>query len=664
VTSTWIFDNDGGLTLPGSIYKDGPLYLNSSGTQNSASVVNDGPYGRVFLRTFIDSTQNSWYFNGNGTTQFPDDTILSPYNRSLNISTMNRWNICKLLTGGSGYGNGGSSSVVSGGSGTGMVVGYGYGLSGQVTNVGVTNPGTGYQNGDVLTMDAGDGTATFEITEYNENPSADSTSIWEFSTDGNLTLPGNTFAINYANGTQVQLGGGSSYGDSNVITLLSDLNGNSISNVGSISFSNGITIQNNEITANTDNRLYLNGFNNPEGDGNDIRIYAGDAGSTTGDSYVGGDIRLYAGSGTNGVTGGDIRLRTYDSNDNSHTWYFEPEGTLDIPDQYAPINRSYNGLVFNYGQATISFVLEASGNFSNVTCPNGGGGYSASSGQIIMPGNQLLGGTSPENDITWAYYCAANDGVITSFNYSSGTPPTYRNAIQSGLDIGISANNNNWVFDATGELTLPTGGHLGATKGGTMLDAGAGYNLSLTALYSSGNYAACVNPNSDGNINLNIWGDGTGLTGSWIFDNTGNLHMPAMANTQQRISGTTTTILSNPAPAQNDYLNPTANVVVWTADSDQVIGAKMILRAQFVDAQGIIGGYRNMEMMDIMIAKNYPDGTPVYNVSNRIKTSDDYSNLNIFVELNGSNCIQVLSNSPDGTGNGISYTYSLTAFNN
>ena len=36
----------------------------------------------------------------------------------------------------------------------------------------------------------------------------DGSAEWTFDTDGNLTLPGNTFAVNYANGTQVSLGGG------------------------------------------------------------------------------------------------------------------------------------------------------------------------------------------------------------------------------------------------------------------------------------------------------------------------------------------------------------------------------------------------------------------------------------------------------------------------
>jgi hypothetical protein len=86
-------------------------------------------------------------------------------------------------------------------------------------------------------------------------------------------------------------------------------------------------------------------------------------------------------------------------------------------------DQVYTSLLFNYGEATISFTLKANGTFENVTCPYGAGGYAASSGQIIMPGNQLIGGTTPANDIVWNYVCAANDGVITSFTYSSGTPP-------------------------------------------------------------------------------------------------------------------------------------------------------------------------------------------------------------------------------------------------
>jgi hypothetical protein len=58
---------------------------------------------------------------------------------------------------------------------------------------------------------------------------------WTFDDTGNLTLPGNTFAVNYANGTPVDISGGSStYGDSNVATLLSSFGSNTISTTGNV----------------------------------------------------------------------------------------------------------------------------------------------------------------------------------------------------------------------------------------------------------------------------------------------------------------------------------------------------------------------------------------------------------------------------------------------
>jgi hypothetical protein len=73
-----------------------------------------------------------------------------------------------------------------------MVVGYGYGLSGQIVSVSVTTAGTGYLEGEVLTMSAGDGTATFVITKYNSNANPNTNSApsdWIFGTTNNLTLP-------------------------------------------------------------------------------------------------------------------------------------------------------------------------------------------------------------------------------------------------------------------------------------------------------------------------------------------------------------------------------------------------------------------------------------------------------------------------------------------
>jgi hypothetical protein len=61
-------------------------------------------------------------------------------------------------------------------------------------------------------------------------------SEWTFSSDGNLTLPGNTFAVKYANGTTVSLGG--SYGDADVATFLAAFGSNTISTTGNITAGN------------------------------------------------------------------------------------------------------------------------------------------------------------------------------------------------------------------------------------------------------------------------------------------------------------------------------------------------------------------------------------------------------------------------------------------
>jgi hypothetical protein len=61
---------------------------------------------------------------------------------------------------------------------------------------------------------------------------------WSFDNTGNLTLPANTFAVNYANGTAVTLGGAGNYSDSNVVTLLASFGSNTISTTGNVNTGN------------------------------------------------------------------------------------------------------------------------------------------------------------------------------------------------------------------------------------------------------------------------------------------------------------------------------------------------------------------------------------------------------------------------------------------
>jgi hypothetical protein len=59
---------------------------------------------------------------------------------------------------------------------------------------------------------------------------------WSFDNTGNLVLSGNTFAVNYANGTAVSLGG--NYGNANVATFLAAYGSNTISTSGNITAGN------------------------------------------------------------------------------------------------------------------------------------------------------------------------------------------------------------------------------------------------------------------------------------------------------------------------------------------------------------------------------------------------------------------------------------------
>jgi len=75
------------------------------------------------------------------------------------------------------------------------------------------------------------------LTNGNSNVTVNSNSnLWTFDSTGNLTLPANAFAINYANGTRVSLGG--SYGNSNVATFLASYGSNTISTTGNVSVGN------------------------------------------------------------------------------------------------------------------------------------------------------------------------------------------------------------------------------------------------------------------------------------------------------------------------------------------------------------------------------------------------------------------------------------------
>ena len=134
--------------------------------------------------------------------------------------------------------------------------------------------------------------------------------------------------------------------------------------------------------------------------------------------------------------------------------------------------------------------------------------------------------------------------------------------------------------------------------------------------------------------------------------------MPAQNNAQQVIRGTTQTIIGDPYPAGS--IGSTANVTVWTADSDIVSAAEMTLRVVYFDTG--LSQWNNTEIINLMMAKTYPAGEPVLTITNRIKTNPAYTNTAVDVVLTGGNVLQVISSAPDGVGNNVYWTYKVSSF--
>lgn len=187
-----------------------------------------------------------------------------------------------------GYGGNGNGGYVT------IQGGYGTGNGGDVGIYGgVSGQGVAYY-GNVL-IDSGSAT-------------------WTFDNTGNLTLPTNSFNVNYANGTQVSLGGGGG-------------------NTGNVTFNDQVVQGTGD--ENGGGGLYLAPGTNSTGNLQYLRVRGGDYPThihlDTGnnnyfDQYFGADFR-YVKLEANG----NILINADDDNGKSATWTFDYNGNLTAP---------------------------------------------------------------------------------------------------------------------------------------------------------------------------------------------------------------------------------------------------------------------------------------------------------------------------------------------
>jgi hypothetical protein len=286
---------------------------------------------------------------------------------------------------------------------------------------------------------------------------------WVFDNAGNLTLPGNTFAVNYANGTQVNIGGGSA-------------------NTGNVTFTGNVisTSGTNNLLINLDGQDFIANTSN----GGAIGLYSGNSqidinNDTPGIEITSLNVNLVA------LAEGDIYLDATAANGavdinsdgnttitaNGNVWTFDSGGSLTLPSSTGPSS------IAGHIQTANSYpTLLAYGS-------NGHGG----------PELDWLDSDDPANNFS-------NGNVLRHTMYLND---------DEGLYIGFNENNvanvpsPNWRFTTDGNLVLPGTGTIN-NQANSSLDP-ITPTASTMVLTPDSNYlyqSLVLDPTSPGHIHL------------------------------------------------------------------------------------------------------------------------------------------------------------------
>jgi len=482
----------------------------------------------------------------------------------LTLTAGGQFNICTILTGGSGYNTGSALKATTGGSGTGMTVGIGYGLSNQLTNATVVDPGTGYVDGDVITVSEGTG-GTFVITRYNDQANQGNNNFiesnWVFGNAGNLTLPGNTFSVNYANGDPVTF----------------------TANTGNVTFNDQVVQGTGDESGGSG--LYLAPGTNSTGNLQYLRVRGGDYPThihlDTGnnaffDQYFGADskfVKLEA--------NGNIVINA-DDGANSATWNFDTGGDLTIPGNIlgsgniliAPDSASASSYLDIYLTGGPDIHIASNDNSIVIGRDTGANVFVGNDGEVSIQANAgtpytwTFGTdgnlTVPGGGAVWtlgAGTAGLTANILDPYQVNLGLDYTSNTATLAGansvaIQSNTGANTNQWNFDATGNLTVPgniimttgivasalaspapylsgfssvsaiTVSASGNITGGNIVTTGSGGDITMTGGNITGANVVSANTiSSVGNISINSSGN------IWIFDTTGNATFPANGTT-------------------------------------------------------------------------------------------------------------------------------------
>jgi hypothetical protein len=258
--------------------------------------------------------------------------------------------------------------------------------------------------------------------------------IWSFDSNGNITLPGNTSSINYANGNPY---GGSSYGNANVATLLAAFGSNTISTAGNIT-SNGVANVNVLRVNQTANAWFIAGntITAPSGATWNSNAISKDEYITSAlDGYINLTSR-YA----NGNTASQVHLehglaQIVVDNGSEYIWAFDNTGNLTLP--------SNGSLNINGGD-----IVQSAGNDLRVIANNDN-----------IAGSSLL--MSPGDTLTRLQQWSGQDSnTFTAADWTTGTYTTEGGGSIGAVQFTNAANIINFVnsLNGTGQIFFSVNG--------------------------------------------------------------------------------------------------------------------------------------------------------------------------------------------------------------
>jgi hypothetical protein len=342
---------------------------------------------------------------------------------------------------------------------------------------------------------------------------ANSTVNWTFATTGNLTLPGNTFAVNYANGTQVSIGGG---GASTGNVTFDDI---------SIIGTGNLKLQPDSANVNAYLDIYLTGGPDIHIAGNGETVILGTDDYANVAVNVDGNVSIQAGN-----VGG------------TKTWTFGTDSNLTLP-QGTTISDSTDIVTVTLDQFTDG-GYPGTQVFTKVSDTL----YELSPGGPYMT---LISGIWYLKISVSTYY---NSTDLITWETVAGGLPTPVGTLSSLATMNLGVGVNTWAFGEDGDLTFPTGNlvitPVDAVFGNSAVIASEDHNLitlstgangGLSSLWvedignvGTSNIAAVyANPTPGSKIVRIAVGQNGGGGGPnlWDFDASGNATFPANGTT-------------------------------------------------------------------------------------------------------------------------------------